>query len=248
MVANSGRGAAQHFCNLRCLEALHLTEDECAALLRGQYPDELLQDVVGLVAVGPRTSALASSNQTKPMLGTRLVRPFPAGPGTQEVDGQVRADAIQPRGEAVAGVVSVELLPGFEKSHLNHIPGFGIVSKDPGHRAVQSSRMAAYQFRVGILVAILGRLDPLEVIHDHLAAAAEAFPAYLTSFLLRAPMRYAGYRLNTQVLLHHLSPYQFTEVRRRSLVLTDTMLAPKADRHRSWLEATRPLSWQIVDL
>jgi len=61
-------------------------------------------------------------------------------------------------------------------------------------------------------------------------------------------MRFVDYRLNTQVLLHHLSPYQFTEVRRTSLVLTGTMLAPKACPLRLWLWLMGLFCWQIAEM
>ena len=188
VVSDRRRRTTQYLGHLGRIQALHLAQHEGAALLRRQNSHDLAEDPVRLVAVGPRPRALAGAHQPQMVLGVRLVGPFPARPRTQKVDGEVGADPVEPGRKPVARIVTIETLPGLEEGHLNHVPGLGVVGKNPRHSPVEAAGMAPNQLSERLFIAVLRAADPVAVSHDRFVVDSDVC------------------RQNAQVLPHHRSP------------------------------------------
>ncbi len=65
MIPNRGGGATQYFRHFGRFHAFHFAQHKGASLLGGQDFDNLAQDTVGLVTIGPQPGAFSSTDETE---------------------------------------------------------------------------------------------------------------------------------------------------------------------------------------
>jgi hypothetical protein len=166
------RGAAQHLRNFGRFHSLHLAQHESASLLWGQDFDNLAEDAIGFVAIGPQSGAFPRTYESEAVFGPGFMCSLPTRAGANQIDREVGPDPINPGGEAIPGVVAIETLPRFEESHLHHVPRFGVIGEDSSNGSVEPPRVATHELREGFFIAFERSPNPLAVIHRDPAVVA----------------------------------------------------------------------------
>jgi 3-deoxy-D-manno-octulosonic-acid transferase len=143
VVTHSRFAALEDLRNLARITVFHLSQDEDRLLLSGQPARDAVEEAGNLARLGgacgfrPRR-LLPLAHQ----LQRRTVRSLSAARTSQEVDGEIRRDPIEPGIEGVSLVVTVDLLPDPHEDHLGHVARVLAIPDDAARDGDDSRRLS----------------------------------------------------------------------------------------------------------